>query len=432
MSGLTFSELRAYEPGDDVRHLDWNVTARQGKPYVRRFIEERALTLWLIVDVSASLRFGPEGRSKADRAAQAAALLATAAIRNGDRVGLAMVSDRVEAEVRPGAGEAPRPDRPGGRHAHGLARDRPDGGLGRLRRSSRRALVVVLSDFLDGTEPLGVWRRVAQAERGIACGWSTRARRRFPTPAWIDVEEAEDGTRRVVDAGSRKVRDAYARAAEDAVGVPALGVRGGRPPGSRSGTAADPIGPLTRIFTEPPRPGGRDRDAAEPRRPRPRSSPAPIPAPNRSTAGAAVGGWAARPVDCGRARRVWAVSAGAAPARGAARPRPSKPPLRGRRRLTPERRSVALADRVRAALVARFGPAWRAKTTEEIAATRTGREAFGSRRPNAWSPCSARPIGSSSRGAAGPRDDRRVGRLVAGGRARRRRAAGARSKINGK
>src|SRR3954452_938364 len=81
--GLMFSELRAYEPGDDVRHLDWNVTARQGRPYVRRFVEERALTLWLIVDVSASLRFGPEGRTKADRAAQAAALLAAAAIGSG-------------------------------------------------------------------------------------------------------------------------------------------------------------------------------------------------------------------------------------------------------------------------------------------------------------------------------------------------------------
>ena len=102
--GLTFAELRAYEPGDDVRHLDWNVTARQGKPYVRRFTEERALTLWLIVDVSASLRFGPDGRSKADRAAQAAALLATAAAHNGDRVGLVLVSDRVEAELPPGAG----------------------------------------------------------------------------------------------------------------------------------------------------------------------------------------------------------------------------------------------------------------------------------------------------------------------------------------
>src|SRR3954453_19829202 len=102
--GLTFAELRAYEPGDDVGHLDWNVTARQGRPSVRRFIEERALTVWLIVDVSASLRFGPEGRSKADRAAQAAALLATAAVQNGDRVGLAMISDRVEAEVPPGDG----------------------------------------------------------------------------------------------------------------------------------------------------------------------------------------------------------------------------------------------------------------------------------------------------------------------------------------
>src|SRR4051812_18500327 len=96
--GLTFAELRAYEPGDDVRHLDWNVTARQGKPYVRRFVEERALTLRLLLDVSASLRFGPEGRTKADRAAQAAALLATAAVKNGDRVGLALVSDRLEAE----------------------------------------------------------------------------------------------------------------------------------------------------------------------------------------------------------------------------------------------------------------------------------------------------------------------------------------------
>src|SRR6476469_7166948 len=100
-TGLTFAELRAYEPGDDVRHLDWNVTARQWKPYVRRYIEERALTLWLIVDVSASLRFGPDGVTKADRAAQAAALLATAAVRNGDRVGLVMVSDRVEAELPP-------------------------------------------------------------------------------------------------------------------------------------------------------------------------------------------------------------------------------------------------------------------------------------------------------------------------------------------
>ena len=80
------------------------MTARQGRPYVRRFVEERALTLRLIVDVSSSLRFGPEGRTKADRALQAAALLATAAVRNGDRVGLTLVSDRIEAELAPATG----------------------------------------------------------------------------------------------------------------------------------------------------------------------------------------------------------------------------------------------------------------------------------------------------------------------------------------
>src|SRR5437762_4270247 len=92
--GLTFAELRAYEPGDDVRHIDWNVTARQGKPFVRRFVEERALCLWLVVDVSASMRFGPERKTKADRAAQAAALLAAAAIQNGDQIGRASCRER--------------------------------------------------------------------------------------------------------------------------------------------------------------------------------------------------------------------------------------------------------------------------------------------------------------------------------------------------
>ena len=105
--GLTFAELRAYEPGDDVRHLDWNVTARQGRPFVRRFVEERALSLWLVVDVSASMRFGPERTTKADRAAQAAALLATAAIQNGDRAGLILVSDRIELELDPGRWRPP-------------------------------------------------------------------------------------------------------------------------------------------------------------------------------------------------------------------------------------------------------------------------------------------------------------------------------------
>ncbi len=166
-TGLTFAELRPYEPGDDVRHLDWNVTARQGRPYVRRYVEERALSLWLIVDVSASLQFGPRGQAKADRAAQAAALLAAAAVQNGDRVGLALVSDHIEAELAPGGGI---------RHLSRLLRmlvatpatSRLSGLSAGLRRplgATRRGLVITLSDFLE-PESTGPWRRVGAAARG--------------------------------------------------------------------------------------------------------------------------------------------------------------------------------------------------------------------------------------------------------------------------
>src|SRR4051812_2708437 len=208
-TGLTFAELRAYEPGDDVRHLDWNVTARQGRPYVRRYIEERALTLWLIVDVSASLRFGPEGRTKADRAAQAAALLAASAIRNGDRAGLALVSDRVEAELAPDGGA---------RHLARLLRmlvatpatsRRTDltVGLGRLARSSRRGLVVVLGDFL-APDPVPPWRAVARRHDVVALRLFDPREDRLPDAGLLALEEAETGARRVVDSSSKRVRAA--------------------------------------------------------------------------------------------------------------------------------------------------------------------------------------------------------------------------------
>lgn len=249
--GLTFAELRAYEPGDDVRHIDWNVTARQGKPYVRRFVEERALTLWLVVDVSGSLRFGPEGRSKADRAAQAAALLATAAVRNGDRVGLALVSDRLEAEVPPGGG-----DRHLARVVRALvatpaASRRTDlaVGLTRLGRSTRRALVVVLSDFLTtGPTPAGPWRRAAGRHDLLALRLVDPREEALPDAGLIDLEDAESGAHRVVDSGSRRVRDAYARAAEDRRAAFRRWCSTVGAAGFEIDTAADPVGPLTRIF----------------------------------------------------------------------------------------------------------------------------------------------------------------------------------------
>ncbi len=248
-TGLTFAELRAYEPGDDVRHLDWNVTARQGRPYVRRYIEERALTLWMVVDVSASLRFGPEGRAKADRAAQAAALLAAAAIQDGDRAGLLMVSDRVEAELPPDGG---------GRHLATIVRSlvaTPAASRStnlacaatRLGRSRRRGLVVVLSDFL-GAGPASAWRGVASRHEVVALRLVEPREEVLPDVGLIAVEDAETGARRVVDSSSRRVRAEFARAAERRrIAFRSWCVEAGAV-GHDVSTAEDPIAPLLRIF----------------------------------------------------------------------------------------------------------------------------------------------------------------------------------------
>lgn len=248
-TGLTFAELRAYEPGDDVRHLDWNVTARQGKPYVRRFVEERSLALWLIVDVSASLRFGPEGRTKADRAAQTAALLAAAAIRNGDRAGLELVSDRIEFELEPGGGArhlarllralvaTPATSRRTALHV----------GLSRLRRSARRALVVAISDFLTG-EPVGLWRRAARRHEIVTIRLVEPREEDLPSAGLLDLEDAESGTRLSVDSGSAKVRAAYARAARQRRDAYRAWCADAGVTSLEMSTADDPLGPLLRYF----------------------------------------------------------------------------------------------------------------------------------------------------------------------------------------
>jgi len=214
--GLTFAELRAYEPGDDVRHLDWNVTARLGRPFVRRFVEERSFVLWLIVDASASMRFGRESQTKADRAAQAAALLATAAIHNGDRVGLLIVSDRIELDLPPAGGvrhlsqvvralvATPTTSRKTQLHA----------ALTRIRRSSRRAMVVVLSDF-DSDEPVGLWRRASRRHDVIAVRVVHPLEERLPDVGLLMLEDAEKGGRMVVDTHSRRRQRSYARQADE-------------------------------------------------------------------------------------------------------------------------------------------------------------------------------------------------------------------------
>ena len=151
-SGISFEEVREYQPGDDIRTIDWNVTARMGHPFVKRFIEERELTVMLVIDCSASQAFGTQQQQKREVAAELAALLAFSAISNNDKVGLIACSDRVEKFV---------PPRKGTRHVLRLMRDilflQPEHpgtslrqGLDFLNRVlRRRAIVFLFSDFLD-------------------------------------------------------------------------------------------------------------------------------------------------------------------------------------------------------------------------------------------------------------------------------------------
>lgn len=158
--GVEFAEVRPYQPGDDVRTIDWNVTARLGEPFVKRYVEERDLTVFLAVDVSGSLSFGSRAIVKRDLAAEVAALLAFAAIRNGDRVGAALVSDGMDLFLEPRR-----------RRTHVLrmtreilarpARGRTDlqTGLSQvLSTLKRRCVLFVLSDFLETS-----WPRVLEA-----------------------------------------------------------------------------------------------------------------------------------------------------------------------------------------------------------------------------------------------------------------------------
>src|SRR5690606_31371491 len=149
--GMEFADYRAYEPGDDIRTIDWNVTARMGQPYVRKHIEERELSVMLLVDLSGSEQFGTRGRLKAELAAELAAVLALSAIRNNDRVGLLIFTDHVEHVV---------PPRKGRRHVLRLIRDvlafRPKSQgtdvAGALDYAARllphRGILFVLSDFV--------------------------------------------------------------------------------------------------------------------------------------------------------------------------------------------------------------------------------------------------------------------------------------------
>jgi uncharacterized protein (DUF58 family) len=163
--GMNFEEVREYQPGDEVRSIDWNVTARMNHPFVKKFVEERELTVMLIVDLSGSGRFGSRNQSKRELAAEIASVLAFSAIRNNDKVGLILFTDEVEKYI---------PPRKGRRHVLRVIREvlffepqrRGTNLAGALEFMSRvtphKSIAVVISDFL---EPAGVPRPRASSGR---------------------------------------------------------------------------------------------------------------------------------------------------------------------------------------------------------------------------------------------------------------------------
>jgi len=229
--GVEFADVRAYMPGDDVRTIDWNVTARTGEVFVKQFVEERELTLMLVVDVSPSTGFGSARKSKLEVASEIAGVLGLAAVRSNDRIGLVTIDRGIETVV---------PARKGRKHtlrcvsqilSGGSRRPWPDAthtdladAMERLSQVLRkRALVVVVSDFLTGLAPehlagSGLERAIQLMGRRhdlIVAQVRDPREGRLSRSGLIELIDLETRRRRLVDASNRRVRSAFeAEAAE--------------------------------------------------------------------------------------------------------------------------------------------------------------------------------------------------------------------------
>ena len=217
--GIEFDEVRPYVPGDDVRAIDWNVTARTGAPHVKRYSEERELTVIFLVDVSGSQGCGSAARTKSELAALAASLLALAATENGDNVGLVDFTDRIVKYVPPRRGrtavmrlvrEILADEGAGaGRTAIGDVLKR----FGSLQK--RRALVFLISDFLD-TGFSHELRVAARRHDLVAISISDPAERALPDAGLIEVADPESGEIFLLDSSLPTVRRRFGEAAADA------------------------------------------------------------------------------------------------------------------------------------------------------------------------------------------------------------------------
>jgi len=221
--GMDFDEVREYSPGDEVRTIDWNVTARAGRPFVKKFTEERELTILLLVDISASGNFGSAALSKRDLAAELASVLAFSAIRNSDKVGLLLYTDRVERYL---------PPKKGRRHVLRVVRDilyhNPEGrGTDTVKALDvanhvlhRRAIVFLISDFQSPGEPAAARAELRRAMRQtnrrhdlIAVQVADPREKELPNVGVLALEDAESGEIIELDTADPVVRRRFAELA---------------------------------------------------------------------------------------------------------------------------------------------------------------------------------------------------------------------------
>ena len=212
--GMAFAEVREYQFGDDVRDIDWNVTARFRKPYVKVFEEERELTVMLLVDVSGSLDFGTRSRMKSEMATEIAATIAYSAIQNNDKIGVVFFSDRIEKYI---------PPKKGRKHILYIIREMLDfkpesrktdiGGAMEFftRVMKRRTTAFVLSDFYDRHDFFKQMQMANNKHDVMAIQVYDKWAKALPDVGLVKVVDAESGHEMYVDTSSKKVRAAHAR-----------------------------------------------------------------------------------------------------------------------------------------------------------------------------------------------------------------------------
>jgi len=250
--GVEFEESRPYAPGDDVRAIDWNATARTGAPWVKRFREERSCTLLLALDASGSMAFGTTGRSKAQTAAHAAALLAASAAQAGDPVGFVAFGDEVRREIPPGRGDAhtwrviraaaESADAPHGATALGVVSDWIRA------HARRRSLVVVLSDFRDPALARRPFAVLGRRHDLVAAIVEDPRERDLVAAGGLRLADSERPAGHVVLGTRRAQRDAYQRAAAEHRAVLARRLREESAELVWLDTAGNPLRPLVRFF----------------------------------------------------------------------------------------------------------------------------------------------------------------------------------------